>query len=133
VVQTQLGDDLPAIVADRIQCEQVVVNLLHNAYEALAKQDSPRRVIVRTECSGGQLKIQIEDNGPGIPPHQKGGLFEAFCTTKPSGMGMGLAISRTIVEDHGGRLWVSSNEQGGATFHVNLPVVLVTASLNESP
>jgi two-component system sensor kinase FixL len=120
-VETQFDDQASTIHADRIQCEQVVVNLLHNAYEALMECDYPRRVVVRTTVVDHCIEVQVVDNGPGIVADQQGKLFEAFHTTKAAGMGMGLAISQTIVEDHGGRLWGSSNEWGGATFHVTLP------------
>ena len=123
-VETELAGDLPDVLADRIQCEQVIVNLLHNAYEAFADRKLPRRVILRTRRAGEFLEIQVEDNGPGIPPDDQLKCFEAFHTTKREGMGMGLAISRTIVEDHDGRLWVTTNPHGGATFHVTLPVTL---------
>jgi PAS domain S-box-containing protein len=120
-VETELYEAATAIYADRIQCEQVIVNLLHNAYEALTECDHPRRVVVRTTVVNHCVELQIIDNGPGIAADQDRKLFEAFYTTKAAGMGMGLAISQTIVEDHGGRLWGSSNEWGGATFHVTLP------------
>ena len=122
-VQTVFAEGLPDVMADRIQIEQVVVNLLHNAYEALRKCDQPRHVIVRTLRSSRDVEIQVEDNGPGIPSDQYGRLFEAFYTTKNDGMGMGLAISRTIVEDHDGRLWAANNSDAGVTFNFSLPVV----------
>lgn len=120
-VEIDLADEVPDIYADRIQTEQVIVNLLQNAYESLQVTTDPRRVLVRTEVSDGFVEIQVVDNGPGIPNEERGKLFEAFFTTKASGMGMGLAISQTIVEDHGGRIWGSTNELGGATFHFTLP------------
>ena len=120
-VETQLDDQATTIHADRVQCEQVIVNLLHNAYEALMDCDHARRVIVRTKVVDHCVELQVIDNGPGIVADEQGKLFEAFHTTKSAGMGMGLAISQTIVEDHGGRLWGSSNRWGGATFHVTLP------------
>ncbi len=120
-VETLFEEDLPPVYADRVQVEQVMVNLLHNAYEALSDQDVARRVTVRIRRGDGVVELEIEDNGPGIPVDQHGKLFEAFYTTKTSGMGMGLAISQTIIEDHGGRLWGSVNDEGGATFHVTLP------------
>ncbi len=122
VVRTDLQIGLPGVIADRIQCEQVLVNLLHNAYEALAEVAPPRLVLVQSRRAGDFVEFKVEDNGPGIPPSQYGKILEAFCTTKPSGMGMGLAISRTIVEDHGGRLTVDTNRHGGATFVVALPI-----------
>ncbi len=121
-VQTAFAEGLPDILADRIQIEQVVVNLLHNAYEALSESDPPRRVFVRTVHANRGVEIQVEDSGPGIQSDQHGKLFKAFYTTKNSGMGMGLTISRTIVEDHGGRLWARNNDAGGVTFHFSLPV-----------
>jgi PAS domain S-box-containing protein len=124
IVTLQLQEPLPRVLADRVQCEQVIVNLLHNAYEALEKVDPPRRVIVRTRSRGKTVEIEVEDNGPGIAAEEQSRIFEAFCTNKPGGMGMGLAISRTIVEDHGGRLSVESNSRGGATFIVSLPVAV---------
>ena len=120
-VETVFANGLPPVVVDRIQCEQVLVNLLHNAYESFTESDAPSRVIIHTEAIDGFVQIDVEDNGRGIPSDQNGKLFEAFFTTKSGGMGMGLAISRTIIEDHGGRLWATSNEQGGATFHFTLP------------
>lgn len=122
VVQADLEPDLPGVFADRIQCEQVLVNLLHNAHEALAKVDTPRTVIIRSRLRDGDVVVEVEDTGPGIPTNQQARIFEAFCTTKPRGMGVGLAISRTIVEDHGGRLSVLAGSQCGATFVVSLPV-----------
>ena len=81
-----------------------------------------RSVIVRTVHAGDSLEVQIEDSGPGIPVEERGKLYEAFYTTKPDGTGIGLTISRTIVEDHGGSLWAKNNDGPGATFHFSLPV-----------
>ncbi len=130
-VAMELDEGLADVVADRIQCEQVLVNLLHNAYEAVAEFPCPRRVIVRAQRADDFVEIQIADNGPGIPADQPGKLFEAFYTTKSSGMGMGLAISQTIVEAHGGRLWGHSNQCGGATFHFTLPTVMTRQPISE--
>ncbi len=126
-VEIELSEGLPGLIADRIQIEQVVVNLLHNAYEALRNSDPPRRVVVRTSQGiasqgTGYLEVQVEDNGPGVPSEQHGRLYEAFYSTKRNGMGMGLTISRTIIEDHGGRLWARNKQGRGVTFHFSLPV-----------
>ncbi len=122
-VELNLESALPNVIGDRIQCEQVVVNLLRNAYEAIAAKSSPGRVSVRTHSQDGFVETTIEDNGPGIGAEQSGKLFEAFYTTKTDGMGMGLAISRTIVEDHDGRLWIEDSKCG-AEFHFSLPVAV---------
>ncbi|MEM8669531.1 MAG: PAS domain S-box protein [Planctomycetota bacterium] len=105
-VRYELAERLPKVTADRIQCEQVVVNLLNNAYESLEIDDQPRIVTVSTRIKGEWVDLSVRDNGPGIPPTTIGHLFDAFYTTKQDGMGMGLAISQTIVQDHGGRLTV---------------------------
>lgn len=121
-VEAVLADRLPNVLADRVQIEQVVVNLLRNAQEALRHRESPRHVVVRTIDAASQVEVQVQDSGPGIPGDQSGKLYEAFFTTKENGLGMGLTISRTIIEDHRGRLWAKNNCDGGATFHFSLPV-----------
>jgi two-component system sensor kinase FixL len=93
-----------------------------SAYEALAETDRQRRVTIRTRIIDDLIEISVHDNGPGIAPNNYGKLLDAFYTTKPSGMGMGLAISRTIAEDHHGRLWASNDNSSGATFHFTLPI-----------
>ena len=122
-VETELADHLPEVLADRIQIEQVVVNLLHNAHEALRRVDPPRHVVVRSIDAKSEVEIQVQDSGPGIPFAHYAKLFEAFHTTKKNGLGMGLTISRTIIEDHGGRLWAQNNSDAGVTFHFSLPTV----------
>ena len=121
-VRTDLDDSLPELPADRIQCEQVFVNLLQNAYDALTEIEDQRRVVVQTRRIGQFVQVSVEDNGPGIPPDEYGKIFDAFFTTKPTGLGMGLAISRTIVEDHAGRLSASNDQPMGATFQITLPL-----------
>ncbi len=123
-VETDLASDLPLALADRIQCEQVMVNLLHNACEALANSELPRNILVHTRRCDGMIELQVADNGPGIPPEEHPRLFEPFYTTKSTGMGLGLAISRTIIEDHDGRLWASDNHHLGTTFHFTLPTAV---------
>jgi len=109
---------------DLVQIEQVLLNLIRNALDAL-EEVSPetRRLTLRTLCMMENALVIVQDTGPGIAPERMGSLFEPFFTTKESGMGMGLPISQTILEDHGGTIWAQSDARGGATFFVRLPVV----------
>ena len=112
------------VSANRVEIQQVFVNLLHNAIEAMeGVSDRVRRVTIRTTEVGKSVEIVVSDNGVGLPSNDHRNIFEAFVTTKPDGLGMGLAISSTIVESHGGRLWATSNPEGGASFHCLLPLV----------
>ncbi|MBN2215883.1 MAG: response regulator [Pirellulales bacterium] len=123
-VAFHLTEPLPPIVGDRIQLEQVLVNLMRNAFEALreCERDSPR-VVIHTETVGrGQIVVGVEDNGAGIPAEIVEHVFDRFFTTKPDGMGMGLPISQSIIENHSGRLWVSQDPGRGTTFHFTLPI-----------
>ncbi|MEM5458826.1 AAA family ATPase [Paraburkholderia phytofirmans] len=119
----QLVDGLPQIQGDRVQLQQVMLNLMINALEAMSAIDvGERTLLIRTGQSGAnELCISVEDSGPGLDAEHLEGVFEAFFTTKPNGLGMGLPICRSIVESHGGRLWVTSNSAGGATFQFTLP------------
>ena len=110
-----------AVMADRIQVQQVVLNLVRNAVEAMAS--SPRRElrIGSRAADSGFLEVHVADTGPGIATEMADRLFQPFVTGKPDGMGVGLSISRNIIEAHGGRLWASGNADGGATFHFSLP------------
>jgi two-component system sensor kinase FixL len=108
---------------DLVQIEQVLLNLVRNALDALQEVESPRRrLTIRTRLQGGGAEVVVEDSGPGIPTDRIQHLFEPFFTTKEAGMGMGLPISQTILENHEGTIWVESPPGGGATFHVRLPV-----------
>jgi C4-dicarboxylate-specific signal transduction histidine kinase len=122
-VGLELSPDLPHVLGDRIQLQQVVVNLLMNGIDAISSTtDRPREVLIRSESqSGGQIRVSVQDSGIGVTPEVMNRLFEPFFTTRPNGMGMGLAISRSIIEVHGGRLWAESNGSTGSVFHFTLP------------
>ena len=119
-VHLQLKENVPCIVGDRVQLQQVVMNLMLNAIEAM--NDAGGELVVKSELTdAGYVLISISDTGLGLPKENEGHIFEAFFTTKSQGSGMGLAISRSIVESHGGRLWATGNPGRGATFYVQLP------------
>jgi signal transduction histidine kinase len=117
-VRTELADDLPAIQGDRVQLQQVVLNLIINALDAMADiRDGTRDLLIRTEVGdGGNVLVTVADSGPGLSPSALRDLFEPFYTTKPSGLGLGLSICRSIVEAHGGRLWARTNVPRGTIF-----------------
>ena len=125
IVQTLLADNLPPILGDRIQLQQVMVNLIMNAIEAMSGSgDGPRELMIRTaEAEARDVLVAVMDSGPGLggDPEQ---LFDAFYTTKPGGMGIGLSISRSIIDDHRGRLWASANAPRGAIFQFAVPAHL---------
>jgi signal transduction histidine kinase len=124
---TDLAADLPKITADRVQLQQVLMNLMLNAIEAMKETGGVLTVRTgRGEC--GQMLISVSDNGAGLPAGKADEIFNAFVTTKPQGSGMGLAISRSIVDSHGGRLWATSHDGRGATFHFTLPTAVVEVS-----
>lgn len=118
-----LAEGLPPVWADFVQIQQVVLNLAHNAMEAMAGSDSHQRqlTIQTSAVDGGSVEVAVRDTGHGIATENLARVFDPFFTTKPSGLGMGLAISRSIVEAHGGRLWAASNERIGAVFRFALP------------
>ena len=122
-VQTELAADLPAVLGDRVQLQQVLVNLIQNAIEAMsAVTDRPKRLVIRSESRGQDgVLVAVRDSGIGFDPKSDRRIFDAFFTTKAQGMGMGLAISRSIIEAHEGRLWASANSDHGATVQFTLP------------
>ena len=122
-VQNRLTEGLSAVQADRVQVQQVVLNLVLNAIEAMSSvEERPRELLISTEQSPTDgIVVTVRDSGPGIDPEQLDRIFEAFTTTKPSGVGMGLSICRSIIAAHGGRLWAEANKPKGAVFRFTLP------------
>jgi PAS domain S-box-containing protein len=123
VVRADLADELPPVGGDRVQLQQVMINLLRNAADAMSQiDDRPRRVVIRTAPhDDGQVRLSVEDTGVGLGPEGAERLFDAFYTTKSEGMGIGLSVSRSIIESHHGRLWAVSNQGPGATFSFSIP------------
>ena len=116
-----LDPECDLVLADRVQIQQVLVNLFRNALEAMA-QSTRRDLIVRNaKVTDDMIEIEVSDTGSGFPDDVKPNLFQTFFTTKETGMGVGLSISRSIIEAHGGRMWAESNAAGGATFRFTLP------------
>jgi PAS domain S-box-containing protein len=121
-VETSFAPASPPIQVDRVQIQQILVNLLNNAVEAMqAAPPAVRRITIRTSVGDGSVEVAVSDRGTGLPPGDEAKIFEPFVTTKPEGMGMGLSIARTIVEAYRGKLWATSNPEGGATFYFTLP------------
>jgi signal transduction histidine kinase len=127
-IYTDIKDDLPMTVADRVQLQQVLMNLMMNGIEAL--KDSGGVVTVKSQLGeDSQIEIAVKDTGPGLPLGKADQIFDAFFTTKPQGSGMGLAISKSIVESHGGRIWANGDGGRGATFHFILPAAPAETNL----
>ena len=122
-LETELSDDLPLVFADRIQLQQVMLNLIMNAVEAMSEMsDRPRQLLIRTDTDESRgIVVAVHDSGPGLKPEDLHRLFTPFYTTKPQGMGMGLAICRSIIEAHGGHLGATPTDDRGATFRFTLP------------
>jgi C4-dicarboxylate-specific signal transduction histidine kinase len=129
-VLTELADQLPVVEADRVQLQQVLLNLIVNALEAMgATNEGPRELLISTgkfESSG--VLVAVKDSGPGLEAAMLERVFESFYTTKPTGLGLGLSICRSIIEAHGGRLWATANLARGAIFHFTVPTHPVGAS-----
>jgi two-component system sensor kinase FixL len=118
------GGDLALV--DRIQIQQVVLNLVRNAVDAMRQSLRKELTITEHVPADGIITVSVADTGPGIDPDIRAQLFQPFMTTKPDGMGVGLSISRTIIDAHGGKLWVDDNPEGGATFHFSLPIANIS-------
>ena len=121
-VRTELAADLPQVMGDRVQLQQVVMNLMRNGIDAINEANMAGDLTIKSQRNAvDQLLISISDTGIGLPPEQADKVFDAFFTTKPQGTGMGLSISRSIIESHGGRLWATANPDRGTTFQFTLP------------
>jgi PAS domain S-box-containing protein len=123
-MRTELAEDLPKVMADRVQLQQVFMNLMLNGIEAMKGTTGGRELTIKSEAGDAQLLISVSDTGVGLPPVQADQIFSAFFTTKDNGTGMGLPISRSIIESHGGRLWAVDNSGPGTTFQFTLPTTV---------
>jgi signal transduction histidine kinase len=124
-VRTELAADLPQIMGDRVQLQQVTMNLIINSIDATKDVDGTREIAIKSQrAENEQLQVSVSDTGIGLPPRQADQIFNPFFTTKPHGTGMGLRISRSIIESHGGRLWAADNSPRGATFQFTLPATV---------
>jgi signal transduction histidine kinase len=118
-----LADGLPLVNGDRVQLQQVIINLLRNAIDAMREvENRPRHLLIQTEKDSGEnIRLIVQDTGVGFAPETAGRLFESFYSTKNEGMGIGLAISRSIIEAHHGQIWATLNHGPGATFAFSIP------------
>jgi C4-dicarboxylate-specific signal transduction histidine kinase len=122
-ITLDLADGEIPVDVDLVQVEQVLLNLVRNALDALEEREAGERLLrIRTWVEGSLAQVSVHDNGVGIPPERMVHLFDPFFTTKASGMGMGLPISQTILENHGGEIWAESEAGSGTTFYVSLPL-----------
>jgi NO-binding membrane sensor protein with MHYT domain len=121
-VRTELAADLPPVMGDRVQLQQVMMNLMSNGIDAMKDVEGPRELAIKSQrAENAHLMVSVSDTGVGLPPQQTDQIFTAFVSTKLHGTGMGLSISRSIVESHSGRLWAADNSPRGASFHLTLP------------
>lgn len=122
-IVTDLEPDLSVVLADSVQVQQVMMNLIMNSIDAMKEIDRSRELAIRSRrAKDRHLIISVNDTGVGLPPQMTDRIFDAFFTTKANGIGMGLRISRSIVESHGGRLWAADNSPHGASFSFTLPI-----------
>ena len=121
-IWTELAADIPQVMADRVQLQQVLMNLMLNGIDAMKDVEGSRELSIKSQRDeNDQILVTVSDTGVGLPVQQADQIFNAFFTTKLQGTGMGLPISRSIIESHGGRLWVAENSPRGASFHFTLP------------
>jgi PAS domain S-box-containing protein len=134
IVQQELADGLPPVAGDRVQLQQVILNLLRNASDAMSTvEDRPRLLLIRTQVEGDdRVRLTVQDAGVGFAPQAADRLFESFYTTKNDGMGIGLSVSRSIIESHHGRLWATLNNGPGATFSFSVPHASEAATADDS-
>ena len=119
------------MLVDKVQIQQVILNLIRNAIEAMQETDRRELTISTEQVDRETVEVRVTDTGPGIAPSIAAQLFQPFVTTKPQGMGVGLSISRTIIESHGGRLWADANPEGGTVFRLTLKTASREAALGE--
>jgi PAS domain S-box-containing protein len=134
LVREELQPGLPLVLGDQFQLQQVLVNLIVNGMDAMNGTPEPnRRLTIKAEEDGSTVRVTVIDQGQGIPPAQASRIFESFFTTKDGGMGLGLSIARSIIEDHGGRIWAEDNSEDGAIFHFTIPAAeYITVEQNHS-
>ena len=129
LVRTELAADLPQIMGDRVELQQVAMNLIINSIEAMKNVAGMREIVIESRrAENEQILVSVSDTGIGFPPPLAEQIFDPFFTTKPHGTGMGLRISRSIIESHGGRLWASGSSGRGATFQFTLPATVTNRS-----
>ena len=122
ILKQEFSDHLPTVSGDRVQLQQVILNLIRNASDAMSSiEDRPRQMVLRTELEGNQVRLSVQDSGVGFAPEAADKIFETFYTTKPDGMGVGLSVSRSIIEANRGRLWAMANDGPGAIFAFSIP------------
>ena len=136
MLQSEFANDLPVITGDRIQLQQVVLNLLRNASDAMGTvNDRPRQLLIKTaQDADDRVRVTVRDTGVGLDVENMNKLFDAFYTTKVEGMGIGLSVSRSIIEKHHGRLWAEPNDGPGATFSFSIPAAAqILGGLPQAP
>ena len=135
ILRSELADDLPLVTGDRVQLQQVIMNLLQNAADAMIDvHDRSRQLLIQTQRDeADHVRLTVQDSGIGLDPQAVSRLFDAFYTTKNGGMGIGLAVSRSIIENHQGRIWAQPNEGPGATFSFSIPRSLGSATGGRLP
>jgi signal transduction histidine kinase len=123
IVRTEFANDLPTVTGDRVQLQQVILNLILNASDAMRSvNDRPRKLVIRTERDGPHhVRLTVQDTGVGFDPQNQDKLFEAFYSTKSGGMGIGLSVSRSIIASHRGRIWATHNDGPGASLGFSIP------------
>jgi signal transduction histidine kinase len=133
-LRMELAPALPSVLGDRVQVQQVIINLMINGIEAMTPvADRTRELVIRSRPhDGNQVLVTVEDAGIGIDAADMDQLYDAFFTTKPGGMGMGLSISRSIIQGHGGQLWATPNPTHGTAFHFSVPVLATSAAVVEA-